>query len=255
MDLYSRMGQPYPALTKLVEMAHARAGGALLQHVTGFQTFLNHDYEVSPDVLIPRPETEVLVTAALEYLRKNIPSPVLGLEIGLGSGVLSIEMLAVFPKLKMVASELSPAAETIAWANAERILGDEAHKRLQVLTARTPLEVTEPFIRENTSKADFFITNPPYLASTAEVESDVLANEPHAALFGPSGDPAHFYRVLAKEGVRLIRPQGVLFAEIPHERASSILEFFNHQGCWKSEILLDLTERPRVLIAKLINGT
>ena len=98
IELFSRARDRMPDMAgqKVVTFSMARAEGRLLQHITGVQYFMSHEYEVGPDVLVPRPETEALVERAIAELGTEKNPPSLGLEIGIGSGVLSIELLARF---------------------------------------------------------------------------------------------------------------------------------------------------------------
>ncbi len=244
-ELYLRAGDLYPGAAgeQLIIYAAARAEGRLLQHLIGTQRFLEHEYEVGPDVLVPRPETELLAALAMEKLRE----PKVGLEIGLGSGVLSIELLARFPALEMIATELSRPAIDRARTNAQRLLGRTA-SRLRVLEAGSPLEVCEPFLRAGAHGAQFLISNPPYLASHAETDAEVLAHEPHEALFAPKEDSLHFYRKIAIDAPKLLAPGAQVFLELPHERAGEIRTLFED---WNDPVLLrDLTGRERMLTAR-----
>jgi release factor glutamine methyltransferase len=231
-ELLLRAREEYPAPAELERLARRRASGELLQHVLGYQTFLEHEYEVGPEVLIPRPETEVLVSLAIEKLR----NPVAGFEVGIGSGAISIELLSRFPSLKMTATELTEVAASRARANARKILTDPS--RLEILMAFAE-QVLEPFGERG---ADFLISNPPYLADPNEVDEDVIAHEPHTALFAPPRDPLYFYREIAD--VRVSR----VFLELPHERAEEIRKLFVEKG-WRAELHQDLTARDRVLSA------
>jgi release factor glutamine methyltransferase len=251
MELFARMQDRFPeaAGDRLLELAGTRAEGKPLQHLTGVQAFLDHEYEVGPDVLVPRPETELLVTLAIESLRMDGGGkPSHGLEIGLGSGVISIELLSAFPSLRMVASELVPAAADRALGNARRILGSEA-QRLSVIRIADPLEAW-PMALPESPPLDFVISNPPYLAVTDPIEDEVRDHEPATALFAPESDLLHFYRLIALNSSRCLRPGGRVFLELAPERAVQTLRLFEGSG-WDGEILPDLAGRDRVLIASL----
>lgn len=239
LQLYSRDEIPAGIAAEAERLARERAEGRLLQHVTGTQAFLDHDYAVDASVLIPRPETELLARAAIEQLRE----PRLGLEVGLGSGVLSIELLAAFPGLRMMASEISPEAAQVAARNAAAILGRADASRLTTLAPRNALDVLEPFPG---AEADFLISNPPYLLP-GEAQADVAAAEPALALWAPSGEPLHFYRAIARGASALLRENGFVFLELPPERAPAIAALFSD---WKVELRRDLNGRERILVAR-----
>jgi release factor glutamine methyltransferase len=204
-SLVERLSLPFPpkAGDRLWVLCGARAEGKPLQHLLGYQYFYSHEYRVSPDVLIPRPETEILVEAALARLRGERPR--LGLEIGVGSGAISVELLADQPQLTMLASELKPEAATMARFNADRIL-KQGSGRLRLLEAAAG-EALEPFAAAlGGDLADFLVSNPPYLTPADGMEDEVRDHEPHAALFAPAGDPLFFYRRVAEGAAPLLRP-------------------------------------------------
>lgn len=239
-ELFSRLRDRLPdtSAERVIVFAGARQHGKLLQHILGFQVFLDHEYEVNPSTLIPRPETEALVDQSLKRLKQ----PKLGIEIGIGSGVISIELLHAFPGLRMIATEVSQTAVELARRNAAAVLGSA--NRLDLRIVKDARAVLEPLAEV---RADFLISNPPYLIPS-ETESEVLKNEPNSALFPEGGDPLHFYRAIASGADRLLKPEGKVFLEIAAERAGETETLFSRR--WKTEVLPDLTGKPRILIAE-----
>ena len=235
----------------LVRLTAFVAEGTPLQHVTGTQFFHEHEYEVGPAALIPRAETELLIVESIRDLRAG-PPPRRGLEIGLGAGVLSIELLAAFSGLCMVATELSADAVALARQNARRILGPgpgtssspSGESRLAVFPAGNAREVWEPVLRASRSLFDFVISNPPYLVP-GEATEEVAAHEPASALWAPEGDADYFYRMLATPPAGLLAPRAGIFLELPHERAEAIAAIFPG-----ARLLPDLTGRSRILLAR-----
>jgi len=167
--------------------------------------------------------------------------------VGLGSGVISIELLSAFPHLQMWASDLKAEAIAVAERNAKAILLESA-SRLHALRVSGPKEVFESFPQ---GRVDFIISNPPYLGSSDGIEEEVLRYEPSTALFAPEEDWLHFYRKIAQEGVSFLNSGGFVFCEIPHERADQILELFRQEPWKNAELVQDLSGRPRVLVASL----
>jgi release factor glutamine methyltransferase len=253
-EFFNRIKDRFPekAGNWLIINAAARAEGQLLQHLTGVQVFLDHEYSVNSSVLVPRPETEVLVRTAIETLAAKPPG--LGFEIGLGSGVITIELLSKFPDLKMRATELSKEASQTAAQNAGKILKEGA-ARLRIIRVIDEFQVLEPFGAE---KADFIISNPPYLdpANRHEVSAEVLLHEPEMALFAPLKDPLWFYRKISEQGPSFLNNRGLVFLEIPHERAEKIKKLFEAEASlWNSvKVIPDLTGRERVLVAARAGG-
>lgn len=236
---------------KLIEITRKRKKGEPLQYLIGHQQFLSHYYQVGPGVLIPRPETEVLVNCAVETLQK-MPSSYsrLGFELGLGSGIISIELIFQFASLQMIATESSQ--EALFWANknVETILSDQAKSRLRIIHNKNVQDIWSSFSTDK-GVADFFISNPPYLDPDGdETDLDVLQYEPHGALFPQSKDPNCYYQEIANEIQEFVKSKGWVFLEIPHQRAEEIQDIF--MGKARAQRLVpDLTGRPRVLVIQL----
>lgn len=231
-----------------LEMAKRRISGEPLQYILGEQQFLEHFYSVAPGVLIPRPETEGLVRLIQEYFLPKAPA--VGVEIGVGSGVISIELLSSFPSLSMWSTDISDQAIRLARTNAEVILGpDRAAERMNLIRVNSG-ELFEPILGSDfRGGADFIVSNPPYLSKLDEIAEDVISHEPSDALFGPSGDSEYFYRRIAEHGKELLRPGAPIFLEIPHDRAALIVELFKNRG-YTVNLYPDLTGRDRVLMAR-----
>jgi release factor glutamine methyltransferase len=200
---------------------------------------------VGEGVLIPRPETEVLVTEVIKALRSLAPKK--GMEIGLGSGAISIELLNAFPDLVMYGSEVSPQAAQFAKRNADRILDSESH-RLKLLSVQDPTDVFGEFTKSD-EKFDFLVSNPPYLKSVDEIQDQVIEHEPHLALFPVSGDSLYFYRQIALKSRPFLVDKGLVFVEIPSDRAETIVDLFKTED-WLVSLIADLTGRNRVLVAR-----
>ena len=224
--------------------------GRPVQYLTGWQVFLDHRYHVGEGVLIPRPESEGLVMLVDDWLKSRLKSQaqmirsasLRGLEFGVGSGALSIELLSRWPELEVLGSEISERARAFAVRNSERILGSGSHSRLRLV------ESLEGNVLE---RADFLISNPPYLdpvRAEEETTEEVRKFEPALALFGPQADPSFFYRYLARTSKSLLRHEGgALFVELPHERAEEIRGIFVEAGWKQVSLHADLTGRARYL--------
>lgn len=236
-----------------------RKKGIPIQYLTQFQSFLSHEYEVELGVFIPRPETECLVIHALEAIKKIRKKELFGLEIGIGSGVISIELLHEFPQLRMWASDINGRALLKANNNAKEIL--KIPERLTCLHAVTPSSIWEPFelagVVDSYKKVDFLVMNPPYLMKNQkEVEPNVMQYEPHEALFAPDSDPLFFYRRVAQELDRFIVPGGFVIVEVPHERSEQIIDLFLKTSfssviAYETSLFQDLSGRDRILQVQL----
>ena len=229
------------------EMAERRTSGEPLQYILGEQQFLDHFYSVAPGVLIPRPETEGLVRLIQNDL--SACPPKVGIEIGVGSGVISVELLSQFPELEMWSTDQSDEAIRLTRTNAGVILGPENSERLTLLKSDA-LQVFEPVIESDfRGGADLIVSNPPYLSESDEIAEDVALHEPREALFGPQSDPEYFYRRIAEQGRELLRPGAPIYLEIPHTRGALILELFHNHG-YTGKLYPDLTGRDRILVAR-----
>ena len=253
LDSFGKMVLAAPVATpsereEALALASARAQGAPLQHLLGFQIFRNHEYEVNASTLIPRPETEILVDAVCARIREQGPTTSLRLgELGLGTGVISLEVLSEFPGAVSWASESSEEAISLARRNSIRVLGAGQEHRL------TPLLVMKDQGFEALMDAgpfDWILSNPPYLSTSDEIDPEVLAHEPRGALFPSCGNPDFFYESFLAHRSALLRPGGRACFEIPHERAAPLERLFHAAGARRVLVIPDLTGRPRVLQAE-----
>jgi release factor glutamine methyltransferase len=224
-----------------------------LQQLTREQNFYGRYFEVGCEVLIPRPETEVLVERVLSWISASRGAALLGADIGTGSGIIPITLvLESGPALRMLATEVSPEALRRAQDNA-RSLGVSAGA-ISWITPRDTADVTNSlleWIERSQRKLDFLVSNPPYLCrDRSEVEEDVEQYEPALALFAPEEDPIFYYREISRAARDVVKAGGMIFLELPHERADEIRQLFD-RGFEDVRILPDLAGKSRVLEAKL----
>jgi len=222
------------ALQYLVER---RAGGEPLQYITAHQEFFKLDFEVTPKVLIPRPETESTVETALEFL-KHAPAPYFA-DIGTGSGCIAISMLAELPGARALATDISPAALCVARRNAER---HGVTDRLVLLESDcfSTLEPKEPF--------SLIASNPPYV-SEDEMQSlqREVRFEPRAALVAGSDGLAVIRRLL-REARPFLRAGGYFVFEIGFGQREAVEQLVDRR-VWKLlEIREDLQSIPRTFV-------
>lgn len=263
-DLYADLKARFPEGwgERLIVTAMARAEGKPLQYLLGVQRFLDHEYEVGPGVLVPRPETEVLAEQCAQWIEQQFgkDQELIGLEVGAGSGAISLELLSRFPRLRMIATEVAPLATAFAHRNADRILGGDDRKRFDLRVPSGPSDVLGAFAEFSAPgavRADFLISNPPYLSEAdvlaGAVDIDVLKYEPQEALFPPAGpnfvvDPYFFYRAIAAGARGLLSPSGRVFVEIAHQRAREVRAVFEEQG-YSVHVIQDLAGQDRALEA------
>lgn len=216
-----------------------RASGEPLQYITGHQEFWGLDLRVTPSVLIPRPETEHTVEAALELLR-SIQSPRV-IDVGTGSGCIALALALELPQAEIEAVDISAEALEVARGNAER-LGLAARVRF----ARSDLLDTHL----SAGRAfDMVVSNPPYVGENEadKLQIEVREHEPHCALFG-GREGLDIYRRLIPQASEVLKPGGWLVMEIGYSQEHGIRELL---GNWKElKTIPDLQGIPRVLIAR-----
>jgi release factor glutamine methyltransferase len=213
---------------------HERLGGKPTQYITGRQEFYGREFRVTPDVLIPRPETEHIVEAVLELAREARRI----LDVGAGSGALAVTLQLELEAVT-VATDISPAALAVAAENARRLDAGVGFVACDLMSA----------IGSQTQ--DLIVSNPPYVPLTDKpgLQREVRDFEPHIALFGgPSG--IEIYERLIADAPRVLRPGGWLIVELGfgyHERVRALLD-----DRWNDvTIRPDLAGIPRVLTARL----
>lgn len=181
-----------------------------VQHLIGHEYFYGYCIQVNPDVLIPRYETEELVTNLLDYIESFFDKRALNLvDIGTGSGCIAITLKKERPNLNVFASDISEKALNVAISNAKSLDANVAFK-LGDLTA--------PF---HGMKFDVIVSNPPYLKNGEAVEPVVLDHEPHLALFG-GDDGLTYYRRLFEEAPAILNTPYLIALEHGFESAKAI---------------------------------
>jgi release factor glutamine methyltransferase len=215
-------------------MLERRLAGEPVAYITGHRGFWNIDLEVGPGVLIPRPDSETLIAAAVEQFA-GTSGPTRILDLGTGPGTLLLAALDEWPRSTGVGVDFSPNALEYARRNAER-LG---------LASRTELKlgdwaqgIDEPF--------DLVLANPPYVARNAVLGRGVAEHEPAEALFA-GDDGLDAYRRLAPQLGRLIAPGGLAAIEIGFDQGDSAAAVLAKVGL-SSRLALDLGGRPRALL-------
>ncbi len=207
-----------------------------IQYITGHQEFYGLTFQVTPAVLIPRPETELLVEAVLKHLPTN--EPVRIADIGTGSGILAITLAVHLPKAEITAIDISPEALTIARRNAET-----HHVAHRIHFTESDLLTAIP-----NQQFDVIVSNPPYVPTTDRqtLHPQVRDHEPATALFaGPTG--LEIYTRLIPQAHAALTSGGLLALEIGHGQSEAIERVFI--GWQDVSILNDLQQIPRVALA------
>lgn len=211
-----------------------------VQYVVGAEWFMGRRFRVTPDVLIPRPETEELVRWAAQCAAGKQGVQIV--DAGTGSGCIAVSLALELPEAAVCAIDLSEGALTIAKENAQKL---GAQVRFEKADMLQPWD----FFKQ---KVDIIVSNPPYICQreAEEMEQNVLQHEPHTALFVPDDDPLRFYRALAREAVLHLRPEGWLLVEINRAYGKETAELFEEMGLKNVEIRRDEFGNERMVAAQ-----
>jgi release factor glutamine methyltransferase len=225
------------------ELVQQRVKGSPVAHLLGRKEFFSLELEVSPAVLVPRPDSEWLVTECLK-LAKPMSAPAI-LDVGTGSGCLAVAVAAGHKSASVTAIDVSPDALEVARRNASKHkLGERVRFLLGDLFA--PLEQQERF--------DFILSNPPYIPSDqlAALAPEVRDHEPWLALDGGPDGLAIIDRLIAGAPAHL-QPGGYLILEIGYDQEEAVRQRFEtHGGYEVDKTIHDAAGHPRVLRAQLL---
>lgn len=222
----------------LISFLNKLKTGIPYQYVLGEAEFFGLSFDVSPNVLIPRPETEELLELVIHTLKESKIKNLKILDIGTGSGIIPIVCKKHFPMAEVYGIDVSKEAVKIADRNARKH-GVSIHFRQADYLAK-PLE--EGF--------DVIISNPPYigLEEYEEIENSVKHQEPELALFSPTKDPLVFYRKIAEDATSKLHHPGFIFLEINQKLGQETLNLFRN---FREAVLLqDLSGNDRFIQVK-----
>lgn len=202
--------------------------GEPVQYAVGRARFMGLDFEVTPDVLIPRPETEGLCDMIVHDADGR--SDLRVLDIGTGSGCIAVALARSLPFARVDAIDVSEAALEVARRNAAR-LGAKVDFILQDILAATP--PAEAY--------DIIVSNPPYVCESerSAMDNRVAAREPSLALFVPDSDPLKFYRAVCRYAAAALRPGGRLYFEINSRFPDEMRRLMESEGFASVDVLRD----------------
>jgi release factor glutamine methyltransferase len=221
-----------------------RSAGEPLQYITGHQEFFCLDFDVSPDVLIPRPETELLVETASKLMPART-DPILMVDVGTGSGCITISLLHQRPGWRSVAIDLSPEAIAIAKHNAQKH-GVDNRINFVVADSLDGL-IQQPIF-------DLIVSNPPYVAEAAMtgLQREVRDYEPRLALT-PGGDGLKVIRKLLNQSGPMLKTGGHLLIEIGFDQREAVENLVDSRTWELIDIYQDLQGIPRTVTLRKHN--
>jgi release factor glutamine methyltransferase len=244
VDLYLASGDPVdrPVLEAYRGLVRAYAAGRPLQYVVGEVEFLGLALAVDPRVLIPRPETELLVDAVVKRLRPAAGRRISVLELGAGSGAVAVSLAVLLPQAEIWTTDSSPGAAALAAANARRHgVADRVH-----VLVMDRFEALNPGLA---GAADCVVSNPPYV-TTAEMlalPSIVRDHEPAQALHGGT-DGLDFHRYLCSQGLQFLAPGGTLAFEIGASQGQAVQRLCDTAGLHEVTVLQDYAGHDRIVL-------
>jgi len=247
MQLYTGFDRPLgeEELASARGLIKRRLGGEPLAYLVGEQEFWSRTFEVSPDVLIPRSDTETVVQAVLDRLGADKARPRRGLDLCTGSGILAITLARELPGLTMVATDVSTAAAAVATRNVARHqVGERVEVRVGDLWAPVGDEAF-----------DLIVSNPPYIrqAELAGLDREVQ-REPRLALDGGADGLGFYRRIVAGLAARLA-PGGWIAVEHGHDQGPDVAALLDASGVTApATTIADLARRPRVTLAARAAG-
>lgn len=237
-----------------------------IQYLIGTAEFYGMELKVTPDVLIPRPETAELVERVVKDYHGQSPRI---LDIGTGSGCIAISLAKHLPGARVTGMDISPEALSIAAENAHgndvsvhfiefdilsesKISSSRMAREFHKHETKCSLGRNKVFISMK-QKFDCIVSNPPYIMNKekAAMEANVLEHEPHLALFVPDDDPLLFYRAIARFGQSTLTKGGRLYFEINALCGNETVALLEQENYKEVELIQDLYGKDRIVKAKI----
>lgn len=226
-------------LDLLIRDVETMASGVPLQYVLGKTMFLDFQFKVNPNVLIPRPETEELVLLCAKRM-SDIEAPKI-LDVCTGSGCIAVSLAKLLPNAEVSAIDISEDALELAIQNAVLNETDVHFSRLDVLKDEFPKE-----------RLNLVVSNPPYVLEREkrEMAKHVLEHEPHLALFVTDADPLVFYRQIGEKAFDVLLPKGVIAFEINAMLGIETRELMEEIGFQNVQLIQDINGKDRFVIGE-----
>lgn len=237
-----------PQEAQIIQITQQLLAGVPVQYVLGEAFFYDMLLKVTPDVLIPRPETEELMLITATHINQLSATEPPILDIGTGSGCIAIGIKRLAPKAKVWAIDISPHALAVAKENARQYGVDITFLLCNILN---PCQ--HKLLPHN---LHVIVSNPPYIpiAESGQLMARVVEHEPHTALFVPNNDPLLFYRLIAQFAQSALLPGGTLFFETHQSYAHAVQNLLLTMGFSPCSIMPDMSGKPRMVKAEKAIG-
>lgn len=212
-----------------------------IQYILGLADFYGRSFAVNSNVLIPRPETELLIHEIKKFVIQQHKRNLRILDIGTGSGCIAITLALEIPDSEISAMDVSNEALACAGKNASELKACVVFEEVDILN------------EEIKNRFDLIVSNPPYIANSEKesMKRNVLDFEPHLALFVPENDPLLFYRVIGLKSKSALTLGGSLWFEINENFGKEVKSLLEEQGYKNVQIKKDLDNKDRIAIAHL----
>lgn len=218
-----------------------------IQYITNHQEFMKLNFYVDENVLIPQPDTEILVEQVITYCNNNfLTTPIKILDLCTGSGAIAISLAKYIDNCEIYASDISNKAIQIAKLNAEKNL---VHKKITFIESNM-------FENINVKDFDIIVSNPPYIeSSTIFTLNPEVQNEPILALDGGI-DGLDFYRIIINNSFKYFKKNGRLFLEIGYKQKDKLFKLIEQLNNYsKPSCIKDLNNNYRVIVCKCLNNS
>ena len=237
---------PAEATGYFFQLIERRRGRIPTQYLVGAQEFWGLEFRVTPSVLIPRPETELLIEQSLKELPRN--EELLVADIGCGSGCIAVSLAKELPEARFIAVDLSPSAVAVATDNAVR---HDVSSRIMFIVGDLLEPVGHVLAELPRDDCDAIVSNPPYIESDGieSLEPEVKDHEPRSALDG-GADGLDIIRRLVAESPRYMAPGALLLFEIGFGQSKHVLALAEGSPLSDVRVVDDLQSIPRVVVAR-----
>ena len=245
IELYTQYNKPVaPEQLEQLRGLVKRAGRhEPVAYLVGKTEFYSLEFDVTPDCLIPRPETELLAQRAIEFLRQR-SGPQSVCDLGTGCGILAVTIARNVPDAKVVATDISEPALAVAARNVEK---HQLQDRIELRHG----DLFEPLVAK-LDQFDVIVSNPPYV-SAAEyeaLEKNVKDYEPRLALYA-GADGLDVYRRISEKAEQFLKPDGLLLLEIGYTQGDAVRALLEHAGTFTDiKVEKDLNRNDRIVIAR-----